>query len=63
MNQQIEHTIQRIQESENSQRAINDIYQSIVQLYENEMAQKLKPIHRVKQNRHSLKPWWNDNLA
>ena len=63
INQQIEHTIQRIQESENSQRAINDIYKSIVQLYQNEMAQKLKPIHRVKQNRHSLKPWWNDNLA
>ena len=63
MNQQIEHTIQCIQESENSQRAINDIYKSIVQLYQNGMAQKLKPIHRVKQNRHLLKPWWNDNLA
>ena len=48
--------------ADNTQRKMNNIYTSIVELYQREMAKKLNPVSILKHNRHSLKSWWNENL-
>ena len=63
--EQIEDAIHRIQMADNTQQEMNSIYTSIVELYQTEMANKLNPVGIIilKLNRHSLKPWWNENLT
>ena len=49
--------------ADNTQREMNSIYTSIVELYQREMAKKLNRVGILKHNRRSLKSWWNENYS
>ena len=60
---EINETIQRIEESTKSQDNVELLYQSICQLYYDEMDSKLKKKQTVfKNKRRTGKPWWNTEL-
>ena len=61
---QIQSTIYRIEQRSRTLESIDDIYESLCQIYYTEMDVKLKyfNVNCQKRARRSLKPWWNQNL-
>jgi len=62
---QIQSTIYRIEQRSRILESIDDIYESLCQIYYTEMYVKLKyvNVNCQKRARQSLKSWWNQNLS